>query len=396
MDVKVCFLTTGFPRYQGDVFGVFVYRLAKYLVREGTAVSVVAPDEADTPPEQVFDGVPVKRFRYFFPRKLQRVAYGWGIPENLRRNPLIALQLPFFMLSFFRAALKAARKCDLIHAHWIPSGLAALPVSRLTGKPFVVTVRATEPARRMIPGPVARIVLKNADSVITPSLEIQKTLRRFDVRANVIPNPVEEDKFHPGIDASSVKSEFNLRESDPVVTFVGRFSDFKDPVTFMSAITPVLEKRPDVKFFLVGDGPLRSGLEEEISRSNLQGCVHLTGMRGDINKILAVSDIFTAISPFENVWSNTIAEAMLMLVPCIISNVGCTRDVFTHEKNCYIVPSRDPKALAAAMLRLLDEPSLRNKLAREATLLLEEHGRSNPRIITACLEIYKEAVGGRD
>ena len=68
------------------------------------------------------------------------IAYGHGIAGNLRRRPWLALLLPAFVLSFARAARKAARDADLVHAHWLPSALPALA----TGKPFVVQLWGTD------------------------------------------------------------------------------------------------------------------------------------------------------------------------------------------------------------------------------------------------------------
>ncbi len=84
---------------------------------EGVEVEVVSPAS----------------FRHF------GIAYGHGIPGNLRRRPWLVLFLPAFLFGYARAARRAARDADLVHAHWLPSGLAALA----TGKPFVVQLWGT-------------------------------------------------------------------------------------------------------------------------------------------------------------------------------------------------------------------------------------------------------------
>src|SRR5207249_1362203 len=68
------------------------------------------------------------------------IAYGSGIVQNLRARPWLALLVPAFLVAFGVAARRAARGADVVHAHWLPSGLAALA----TGRPFVLQVWGTD------------------------------------------------------------------------------------------------------------------------------------------------------------------------------------------------------------------------------------------------------------
>lgn len=389
--MKVCFLTTIFPLHFGDILhGSFVYQLAKCLIRNGVEISVVAPDDSTARTQEILDGVLVRRFTYFLPRRLQRVAYRWGIPENLRNNWTIALQLPMFMASFAWAALTCARTCDVIHAHWIPSGLVGLFVSKLIRKPLIVTVWGTD--IRALPAWMSKMVLKNADKVISLSLEIQERIQVLGVQAISILSPIDEDRFNPQINGSSIITEFGLDRTHHVVSFIARLYEFKDPITYVEAIPLVLKKKKNVKFFLVGDGKLRPKLEQMISHLNLHGHVFLTGARSDVNQILAVSDIFITISPVENLWSTTISEATYMQVPCILTDAGHTGEVFTHGKNCYLIPPRSPSALAAAIISLLENPSLRSSLAEQACYLHQEHGHNDSQIAARHIDIYRTAL----
>ena len=102
------------------------------------------------------------------------IAYGGGIVQNLRAKPWLVAALPLFLAGFARAARRAARSADVVHAHWIPSGLAALA----TGKPFVLQVWGTdvELARR---APwLARPLLRRARVVIAASAFLAEAARR--------------------------------------------------------------------------------------------------------------------------------------------------------------------------------------------------------------------------
>ena len=141
--VKVAVLTTSYPRDDADVAGHFVEDAVEHARAAGVDVVVVSPSG----------------FRHY------GIAYGHGIAGNLRRRPWLALALPLFLLSFARAARRASRDADLVHAHWLPSGLVAW----LTGKPFVVQLWGTdvELARR-VPW-LARPILRRARAVLCGS-----------------------------------------------------------------------------------------------------------------------------------------------------------------------------------------------------------------------------------
>src|SRR5581483_3693093 len=116
--MRVCVLSTSYPRSPEDVAGWFVAETVEHLRAAGVDVDVVSP----------------ATFPDF------GIAYGGGIVQNLRARPWLALALPPFVAAYARAARLAARRADVVHAHWLPSGLAALA----TGKPFVLQVWGTD------------------------------------------------------------------------------------------------------------------------------------------------------------------------------------------------------------------------------------------------------------
>ncbi len=99
--MKVCYLTTSYPRYLGDFPGGFHFWLHRELVKRGIEVHVVAPGADGVKGEEVWEGVRIHRFNYFFPYNLQRVAYRRGILANLRKDPWAWIGVPFFLLFFF-------------------------------------------------------------------------------------------------------------------------------------------------------------------------------------------------------------------------------------------------------------------------------------------------------
>jgi glycosyltransferase involved in cell wall biosynthesis len=218
--VHVCVLTTSYPRSEADVAGRFVAEAVEQLRAAGVEVDVVSPAS----------------FRHF------GIAYGDGIVQNLRARPWLALLVPAFLVAFARAARRGARDADVVHAHWIPSGIAAL----VTGKPFVLQVWGTdvELARR-VPW-LVRPLLRRAEVVIAASSYLAAEATKLGAReVRVIPNGVEIPE-HVGEPAEP-----------PHVLFVGRLSEEKGILEFLEAT----EGLPRV---IVGDGPLRDRVPEAV------------------------------------------------------------------------------------------------------------------------------------
>ena len=123
--MNVLFLTSSFPRHEGDYAGNFVCDLAKKLKERGLKITVLCPHYPDKKFKENMFGLNVNRFPYFYPFGYQKLCYDGGIGHNIRTSYLAKLQVPFFFLSHLLYAIKIIRKekIDLIHSHWIiPSG----------------------------------------------------------------------------------------------------------------------------------------------------------------------------------------------------------------------------------------------------------------------------------
>src|SRR6266540_2673350 len=151
--MRVAVLTTSYPRGPSDTAGLFIADAVERLRARRVEAVVVSPTS----------------FRHF------GLAYGAGIVGNLRARPWLALALPLFLIGFWRAARRAARTADVVHAHWLPSAAVGL----LTGRPVVAQVWGTdvELARRL-PW-LARAVLRRARVVVAPSTDLAERTREL-------------------------------------------------------------------------------------------------------------------------------------------------------------------------------------------------------------------------
>jgi len=334
--MKVVVLTTSYPRGADDVAGVFVQDAVEHLREAGVDVNVVSPAS----------------FAHF------GLAYGHGIVGNLRRKPWLVLALPLFMLSYARAARRAARGCDLVHAHWLPSALAA----RATGKPFIVQLWGTDVdlARR---APWAlRWLVRRARLVLCPSTALADAARELGAsEVRVVPSGVE------------LPEEVAAPEKPPHVLFVGRLSEEK-------GIAELLEATAGLPRVIVGDGPLRDRIPDAI------GFIE-PSMLGSYYEQAAV-----VVCPSRREGYGVVArEAMAYGRPVVASAVGGLVDAVEDEVTGLLVPPRDPNALRAAIERLLGDDELRGRLGGTG----REKARAElswAAATSATIAVYREAL----
>jgi glycosyltransferase involved in cell wall biosynthesis len=335
--MRVVFLTTSYPRMPGDAAGAFVADAVDAVREAGIEVEVVSP----------------AAFRHF------GVAYGHGVVGNLRAAPWKVLLLPAFLLAFVRAARRAARGADVVHAHWIPSGLVALA----TRRPVVLQVWGTdvELARR---APwLARPILRRARVVVAASTALAGEARALGARdVRVIPSPV------------AIPDEVGEPDDPPHVLFAGRLSEEKGLLEFLEAT----EGLPRV---IVGDGPLRDRGPEAV------GFVPHEQLGGYYERAAVVA------CPSRREGYGVVArEALAHGRPLVATTVGGLADVVDDEV-AIVVPPADVGALRAAIERLLRDASMRDRLGAAAATRAREQlaaGQAGAALVAA----YRDAQAG--
>jgi glycosyltransferase involved in cell wall biosynthesis len=305
--MKVAVLTTSYPRGPDDAAGAFVRDAVEALRREGIDVAVVSP----------------ATFRHF------GIAYGDGIAGNLRRAPWKVLLLPAFLLSFALAARRAARGVDLVHAHWLPSGLAGLA----TGRPLVVQVWGTdvEIARRATW--LFRPVLSRARLVLAASEALASAARELGARdVRVVPSGVE------------IPAAVTAPEEPPHVLYVGRLSEEKGVLELVAAAL-------GLPLVVVGDGPLRDRVPAAI------GFVPPSQVGGYLERAAVVA------CPSRREGYGVVArQAMAYGRPVVATPAGGLADAVVDGETGLVVPIGDVAALRDALERLLADRELAGAL----------------------------------
>jgi len=370
---KVLVLTSTFPRWENDPEPAFVFELSRRLLSVFD-VTVIAPRAPGSVDQEIMDGLKVIRFPYFFRRWENLATHSGGILNRLRANPFNYLLVPFFLLGQLLALICLLRKerFDLIHAHWlIPQGFIAVLGIMLSGQSipllctshggdlFALKGRAFQRLKRW--------VMDRSAALTVVSNAMQKTVLEMGVdleKVEVIPMGVDlKGLFTP--------DPYIQRKSDELL-FVGRLVEGKGIEMLLEAMPRLLEKKPDIRLLVAGAGPLEEGLRESVRKLNVSENVDFLGMVKQSllpdyyrRATLAVFPYMLTKNGVQEGFGLVVVEAMGCACPVIAGDLPAIHDSIAHEENGLLVPSGKSEALADTILRALNDPDLRLKLAAE-------------------------------
>ena len=212
------------------------------------------------------------------------------------------------------------------------------------------------------------------------AIAVSESTRRFCVEARKLsPERVKVvylgaplEDFQPWSAERSREAREKLGIAGPGLRVVGtvtRLHESKGNRYLVEAAALLARERPELRFVVVGEGPLQPDLEAQAKRLGIEDQVVFTGFQKDVAAAFASFDV----AVFPSLWEGTpltVFEAMAMGKPIVSTDVDGLRDVLQDDVHSLVVPPRDPKALAHAMVRMLDDPSLARRLsgaAREAS-----------------------------
>jgi len=192
-------------------------------------------------------------------------------------------------------------------------------------------------------------------------------------KIEVIYNGVDVEKFKIQNSKFKIKSSLGIKEDELVVGMIANFSWIKGHKEFIEAIPLILKEIPHTKFLLIGDGPLRSNIEYSIlnTQYSIRNKVLFLGSRKDIPELLSIMDISVNASYSEGM-SNTILESMAQGVPVVATAVDGNLETVMDGITGKLVPSRNAKAMAEAIINLLKDKELRKRMSEESRKIAKE------------------------
>ena len=393
-------VTTSYPRYHGDFAGAFLSHICKELGKLDVEVTVVVPNDGQSKAWERDGDVRVKRFSYF-PRKYQKIAYGYGgIPANLKKKPWFVFLLPFFLCEYFFNTLSTARRCDIIHANWIPTGYMCAFIKLLLRKPLLLTVRGNDirlyQDMRWTFRLLSRIFFPHIDLITTVSDEFAGFLRNEVVvspgKVSVIPNGVSDTE----IDIKQLrihKGRYTLSDDVCRAIFVGSLTALKGVRWLVKAWDFVTKEYPKAELLIVGDGDDRRYLETMARNLKLESNIIFHGYQAThtIPYWLACADVFVLPSLFEG-RPNALLEALQSRLPVVATNIAGIRELVQDGVNGFLVPGRDPEALAESILKLFSSEELRKRMGRAGREAIRARGLTWENCAGKYCQLYKSLL----
>lgn len=294
-------------------------------------------------------GIPqdIWKQRYNFSGK-----YGANLMEEVARYAMVAAQVAKEMEGQF----------DVIHAHDWLTYYAGIAAKRVSGKPLVVHMHATEYDRsgenvNTQVYAIERAGMHAADRVIAVSnLTRNIVINRYGVPAEKVVTVHNAVRFAGG---PCKMPERGVK--DKIVTFLGRITYQKGPDYFVEAAAKVLKRVPDVRFVMAGSGDMMNHVIRRVARLGIADRFHFTGfLRGeDVHKMFQLSDVYVMPSVSEPFGISPL-EAMRSNVPVIISKQSGVAEVLDFAVK---VDYWDVDALADAIYGLIQYPALSGMFA---------------------------------
>jgi glycosyltransferase involved in cell wall biosynthesis len=319
----------------------------------------------------ICDGITVDHPRYLYPPKVLRGWYGHCFRDSVRPA--------------FRRALAEFRP-DLVFAPWAyPDGWAAVQLGHGTGLPVVIQVHGSDilglsryPRRSR--GTVE--ALRQADAIVAVSRDLMERVVALGAdarRVRVIYDGVDTELFHPGPrDEARVRLARELELRGPVVLFIGNLVPVKGLEVLIDAFVRLAGQGVAFTGLLIGQGPLRSRLESQVTRRGLRDRVRLLGPRPheQLPDWYRAADLFVLPSHSEGV-PIVLLEAAACGTPYVASRVGGIPEI-AHLGPSRLVPSGDAEALAEAIQFALANPPAPSPDVRDA---VRGHGEAVSHLI---------------
>jgi len=256
-------------------------------------------------------------------------------------------------------------KPAVVHSHMIHANLLARVARLLAPVPALIsTAHSTiEVGRSFRTERSTHLAYRLTDFLADlTTIVSQEGLRRFvegkavrPDKALYVPNGVDVSIYRPSKEARDrLRAELGLEETFAWLA-VGRLEEAKDYPTLLRAFAGVVKVKLEARLLIAGEGSLRGELEKLIGDLFLQGNVRLLGLRKDIPALMNAADAFVMSSAWEGM-PMVVLEAQASGLPVVATHVGGISEVVVPGKTGYLVPPRDPDALADAMKKLMALP----------------------------------------
>lgn len=378
------------PRIVGGL-GRHVYHLATSLASEGIKVHVVTKDYPGAPEYEESEGVHIYRVVSYPPDITQEDWVPWTLQFNVA------------LLEKAVAVANDLENINVIHAHdWLVAHAAA-SLKHAYKIPLVATIHATEYGRHQghLPGPMNKLIhqiewwltFESVRTICCSQYMMEQITNIFELppdKVDVIPNGIDSESFKRDVSVDLYRKQY-VKPGDKLVFFVGRLVYEKGVQTVIEAMTLIINKVPNVTFVVAGSGPHMNQLKSLVTAFNLEDKVKFTGhIDTDMLSAFYKSADLTVVPSLYEPFGMVVLESMAMGTPTIVADTGGLSEIVVHEETGLKFEPGNPESLAAAMLRILTDKDLAQRLTSDAKAYLGDRYNWD-RIANTTLGVYRRS-----
>jgi glycosyltransferase involved in cell wall biosynthesis len=320
----------------------------------------------------------------------------WLVPVNpLPPKPLRpALRVKYARtivteLTYLPLLVKELARADVVHvfsasySSFLLAPLPAMLIAKALGKPVILNYRSGQAPDHLGRSAIARWAIARVDRNIVPSQFLVDVFGRFGIKASIIPNIVDLERF-------GFRQRSPLR---PRIVSTRNFEALYNVACTIRAFRLVQDRWPDAALTLVGGGEQEAALEDLAARLGLRH-VEFTGRVPPerIAGYYAASDIYVQTPNIDNM-PTSVLEAFASGLPVVSTDAGGVPAILTHGEHGLLAPLDDHETLASHILRLLDDAPYAERLTRAA--LARVQSCTWAKVREQWLRVYREAAAER-
>jgi glycosyltransferase involved in cell wall biosynthesis len=298
------------------------------------------------------------------------------------------------------------RDVDIVHLHFStpPGDLAGLFYAMVKRKPLIVTYHGDAPEnfgnliRRVLMYLFNRLfvnsILSTAKFIITPSeyyINQSRFLRKHKSKIVSIPNGINPDEMNIPFTKEECKKKLSFAANDVIILFVGALMESKKPDLLMESLPVIIEKNPNVRLVVAGEGSMRKELGQLANKLGISDKVRFPGsvVGGLKATYFKAADVFAFPSVME-VFPLVLLEASAAGLPMVVSNLCTFQCIIEDGHNGLMTRVDNKKYLAETIIRVLSDPVLREKIRENAKKKVMGYSWEN--IAKKTEDLYKEAL----
>lgn len=386
--IRFCMPCTCFPRFEGDFLGIFIYEIAKKLKENGYEIDIICPHNNNLQKSEVKNGLNINRFQYMPFPSMQRLAYGQGMAANLKKSCLLYFQLPFFFVSLAMECIKEYKKCDVIHAHFAPAGLAAVIARKFfkTKKAVITSFYGSDILSCKRFKKIYRPLLQGGDLFLVLSKGMKTEIEKIGC------DPDKVAVFNLGIDMAQFDYSKHYSDRGIVeILFVGRIIEKKGLIWGIKSFSECYKKNKNIRMTILGNGPALPSVMDEISRLGISPAVRFIDNMKFPNPRQVTMDAFKKADIFmlPSITTDTgdkegtpvvLMEAQAAGLPCVSTLHAGIPEIVLHGKTGFLSEEKDYKRMAMSILKLVEDRKLLKHMGRAAKKYARGHFDINKQI----------------